>query len=46
MLKDIDWQSVVFVGISLLNEYLPTIHNYHLPKVYYWNGDRDSHKRL
>ncbi len=35
MVKGIDMQMVVFVGISLIQEY---IRFQHLPRVYYWKA--------
>lgn len=34
MFKQIDWQMIAFVGLSLLNDYWT---NYHLPRIYYWD---------
>lgn len=39
MLKGIDWQMTLFVGASLLQEYVRFIH---LPQVYYWEEEDDD----
>lgn len=41
--KQIDWQMFSFVGLTLMGEYLNTIH---FPQVYYWNGHRDYRRRI
>ena len=38
ILKQIDWQMLSFIGVSLVNEYMINIY---FPKVYYWNGQRE-----
>ncbi|WP_198510245.1 hypothetical protein [Bacillus solitudinis] len=42
MFKGIDWQMTVFVGISLLQEYISFIH---LPRVYFWSEEGDDTDR-
>ena len=41
MLRQMDWQMLSFVGVSLINEYFIHIH---LPRIYYWNGQREYFK--
>lgn len=33
-MKQLDWQMVAFVGLSLLQDFFPY---HHIPKVYYWD---------
>jgi hypothetical protein len=37
-LKSLDWQMISFIALNLANEYMINIQ---LPKIYYWNGERD-----
>ncbi|MGM0882506.1 MAG: hypothetical protein ACQEXQ_15880 [Bacillota bacterium] len=41
LMKEIDWQMLSYVGLSLVQEYLINIH---YPKIYYWSGQRDYSK--
>jgi hypothetical protein len=43
LLKQIDWQTISFIGATLVNEYWINIH---FCKIYYWNGQRDYLKKI
>lgn len=47
MMKETDWRMAAFVGLSLLMDYLPFYQSfrYTLPKVQYWNGERELSKK-
>ncbi|WP_269528347.1 hypothetical protein [Anoxybacteroides tepidamans] len=41
-MRQIDWQMMAFVGITLLQEYWCY---FGLPRIYYWQANEDDHHK-